>query len=249
MVVGALIFDPSQVNVYVLLETVVSMTPQGIPEGTLVAMYEECENDVPVPVIVPVFVAVPVIEPVLVPVAEAVFGLGRAVDVPSTWICPAVALVGIAMVCPEEVSGGLPGVRVTVPATRLVGLPVSGTPSIVYVDSGLLVAVLFCIIVPEAELAPEALLVPEAVFVPEADFVIEAVFVPEVEFVPEAVLLPDAVLLPEAVFVPEAVPLLEPAPPPPPRELLPVGAEQSKLVVGGVVVHPHGWVAGEGMIA
>ena len=98
IVVGPLIFDPSQVKVYVLLDTVVSMTPQGIPDGTLVAVYEEWENDVPVLVIVPVLVAVPVIEPVFVPVIEAVFELGKAVEVPSTWICPAVALVGIAIV-------------------------------------------------------------------------------------------------------------------------------------------------------
>ena len=57
-VVGVLISDPSQVKVYEVPETVVSMTPQGIPDGTSVAVYEECENDdevVAVAVIVPVF--------------------------------------------------------------------------------------------------------------------------------------------------------------------------------------------------
>lgn len=158
MVVGVLILDPSQVKVYVLPDTVVSMTPQGIPEGTLVAMYEDCAEDVPV--IVPVLVAVPVIVPVLVPlpVTEAVLGLGRAVDEPSTWICPADALVGIAIVWPEEVNGGPPGVKVTVPATNEVGLPVSGMPSTVYVDKGAavvltLAAVLVAEPLPVAELA------------------------------------------------------------------------------------------------
>lgn len=85
--------DPTQVNVYELLDTVVSMTPQGSPEGTLVAIYEV--REAPVPVIVPAFVPVPVpvMVPVLVPVVvpvvpvpvfEAVFGPGKEVLVPST---------------------------------------------------------------------------------------------------------------------------------------------------------------------
>lgn len=37
------------------------------------------------------------------------------------------------MVWPEEVRLGPPGVNVTVPATKLVGLPVKSIPSIVYV--------------------------------------------------------------------------------------------------------------------
>ena len=37
-VVGVLIWEPTQVRVYDLLDTVVSMTPQGTPEGTFVAM-------------------------------------------------------------------------------------------------------------------------------------------------------------------------------------------------------------------
>ena len=75
---------------------------------------------------------VPVLDAELV--MDAVFGLGKLVEVPSTWICPAVALVGIAMVCPEEVSGVAPGVNVIEPATKLVGLPTNVIPSSVYVD-------------------------------------------------------------------------------------------------------------------
>ena len=143
IVVGELILDPTQVKVYELPDTVVSMTPQGSPEGTLVAIYEV--REAPVPVIVPAYVPVPVpvMVPVLVPVVEplipvpifvAVFRPGKEVVVPSTWICPLVALAGIAMVWPEEVRLGPPGINVMVPAIRLVRLPVKTIPSIVYVD-------------------------------------------------------------------------------------------------------------------
>lgn len=93
MVVGELILDPTQVKVYGVLDTVVSMTPQGSPEGTFVAIYEV--RDTSVPVIVPEFVPVPVLVmvPVLVPafvpvvpapVFVAVFSPGKEVVVPST---------------------------------------------------------------------------------------------------------------------------------------------------------------------
>ena len=37
-VVGVVTWEPTQVKVYDLLDTVVSITPQGVPEGTFVAM-------------------------------------------------------------------------------------------------------------------------------------------------------------------------------------------------------------------
>lgn len=46
------------------------------------------------PVILPESVPLPVIGPVV----DAATGAGRAVGVPSTWICPPVALAGISIV-------------------------------------------------------------------------------------------------------------------------------------------------------
>ena len=68
---------------------------------------------------------------VVAPVSVAALGEGKAVVLPSTWICPPVALAGIPTVCPAVVKGGSPGCKVTVPATRLVGLPVNVIPSMV----------------------------------------------------------------------------------------------------------------------
>lgn len=76
-----------------MLDTVVSMTPQGSPEGTFVAIYEVRET--PVPVIVPAFVPVPVLVMALVlvrvfvlivsvPVFVAVFRPSKEVVVAST---------------------------------------------------------------------------------------------------------------------------------------------------------------------
>ena len=93
IVVGELILDPTQVKVYDVLDTVVSMTPQGSPEGTFVAMYEVRETpvlvNVPAFVPVPVPVTVPVMVPAFVPVVPvpvfiAVFSPGKEVVVPST---------------------------------------------------------------------------------------------------------------------------------------------------------------------
>ncbi len=160
-VVALLIWDPSQVKVYEVPETVVSCTPHGVPDGTFVAVYEECENDVIVPVFVPVFVPVLVTDPVLVPVPEAGFGTGNCVELPSTWICPLVALVGMAMVWPEVVNGGPPGVKVVDPATKLVGLPVNGMPSIVYVDTGAAIVVLeLMLLLPDDPETVELVLLP-----------------------------------------------------------------------------------------
>ena len=99
-------------------DTVVSMTPQGMPEGTLVATYvvRETESDDAVldalfeageviePVLVALFDAGPVTVPVFEPLPEAetvgvaCTGAGRAVVVPSIWTSPLVALAGITIV-------------------------------------------------------------------------------------------------------------------------------------------------------
>ena len=112
MVVGETILDPIQVNVYELLETVESMTPQGSPDGTFVAMYEVRKT--PVPLIVPAFVPVPA--RVMVLVLVPVFGLLVPVPV------PAMVLVVLVLV---PVSGPLP-VPVPVLVMVLVLVPASG---------------------------------------------------------------------------------------------------------------------------
>ena len=110
MVVGETILDPTQVNVYELLETVESMTPQGSPDGTFVAMYEV--HKTPVPLIVPAFVPVPA--RVMVLILVPVFGLLVPVPV------PAMVLVVLVLV---PMSGLLP---VPVPVMVLVLVPASG---------------------------------------------------------------------------------------------------------------------------
>ena len=65
------------------------------------------------------------------------YRLGRGVREPSTCITPPVALVAIAIVCLDELRGGPPGIKVAVPATKLLGLPINRIPFTVYVDQGI----------------------------------------------------------------------------------------------------------------
>lgn len=115
-----------------------------------------------VPVLVPEFVPV-VPDPVLV----AAFGPGKSVAVPSTWICPPVALVRMAIVWPEVVRPRPPGVKVTVPATKLVGLPVKVIPSIVYVE-GAAAFVFVYVLIPVFVDVPAPVIVLALVPVPVA---------------------------------------------------------------------------------
>lgn len=115
IVVGETILDPTQVNVYELLETVESMTPHGSPDGTFVAVYEVCET--PVPVIVPAFVPVPA--PVMVLVLVPVFGLLVSVPVPVMMLGMMVVLVLVLVLVPVPVVVAVfrPGKEFVVPST------------------------------------------------------------------------------------------------------------------------------------
>ena len=60
---------------------------------------------------------------------ELVRGPGKLVRVPSTLIWPPVADTGMENVWLDVIRGAPPGVKVVEPATRLLGLPVKPTPS------------------------------------------------------------------------------------------------------------------------
>ena len=64
------------------------------------------------------------------------------------------------MVWPEEVRLVPPGVKVIVPATKLVGFPVNGIPSIVYVDNTPAVAAFVLVVIPVPVLAPAPVPMP-----------------------------------------------------------------------------------------
>ena len=65
---------------------------------------------------------------------------GRGVREPSTCITPPVALVAIGIVCPDETSGDLWGIKVVAPATKLLRLLVNRISSTVYIDEGIKMA-------------------------------------------------------------------------------------------------------------